>query len=363
VTDGYVASSNRANFSSTGSPTFTVPTGVQGGDWLVLLVSSAQAGVTVTGGSGSWTALATKNPPSGGSGLTCALYYKKAAGTIGGASSDVGATITVTPNTTGSKSSAVMIAVRGEDQTSPVDDWDFVEYDSASGTTFATPTVTTSVDGGTLVYGFTDKGSVTTTIAPPAGTTTRSSQLGIGTGRTDAVLATADAGTHGAKGGGNFTVDASPGQVVTWLVAFAPASTTVVLHPVSDVTMTNVVGVPNDTTKFANYDESVTNVGDYLEFVVTGVGNCGLTSLGANPGTSVGWSVELALGLGSGASSTSWTCRLYQGTTLIEQWTETVTADPTEIVHALSPTNIATISFASIPVTDLRIYATMTAAS
>jgi hypothetical protein len=361
VTDTFVASSGLADVSTTGTPSITIPSVVQGGDLMLAMVSSAQATITFPAG---WTVLRTINPPSGGSGMTVTVAYRKAAGTVGSPSSDNGSAVTATPGTTGSKTSMTFAAWRGIDATSPIMDFDTIETDSGTGlTSFATPTVTTSTDNAIIITGYTDKNSVVLTIGSPTGYTTRASEVpASGTGKCDSVMASKQAGAAGAYGGEAFTTTASPAQIVTWTIALAPLSTTTILKPISDITATNVTGVTDNTNKYANVDETTTSTGDYVEAIVTGVYRAGLTTV-TDPGTTAGWTVEFALGLGSGASSTTWTAKLIQNTTTRETWTETVTADPTEIVHALNPTNVAAITYASGVANDLRLELTLTAAS
>jgi hypothetical protein len=361
MTDGFVASSGLAAVSTTGAPSITIPSVVNGGDLMLVLVSSAQASIDL---GASWTVLRTLNPPSGGSGMTTVAAYRRAAGTVGSPSSDNGTAVTATPGTTGSKTSMTFGAWRGIDATSPIMDFDTIETDSASGSTsFATPSVTTSVDNAVIVTGYTDKNSVAINITSPTGYTERAREVpATGTGKCDSVLASKAAGSHGAYGGEPFTTDVGPAQVVTWAFALAPLSTTTVLRPISDITKTNVTGVTDNTTLSNNVDEAVTNTADYVEAIVGGVYRCALTAV-TDPGTTSGWSVEFALGLGSGASSTSWTAKLVQGTTVLETWTHTVTADPTELSHTLNPTNVASIVYTSSVASDLRLELTLTAAS
>jgi hypothetical protein len=361
VTDSYVASSGLAAVSTTGTPSITIPSVVQGGDLMLALVSSAQASITFPAG---WTVIRTLNPPSGGSGMTVVAAYRRAAGTVGSPSSDNGSAVTATPGTTGSKTSMTFAAWRGIDATSPIMDFDTIETDSASGlTSFATPSVTTSVDNAIIITGYTDKNSVVLTITEPSGYALRASEVpASGTGKCDSVMASKQAGAAGAYGGEPFTTTAGPAQVVTWTIAFAPLSTTTILKPISDITKTNVTGITDNTNLYADVDETATSTADYVEAIVGGVYRCGLTTV-TDPGTTSGWAVEFALGLGSGASSTTWTAKFIQNTTTLETWTETVTADPTEISHALNPTNVAGITYSSGTANNLRLELTLTAAS
>jgi hypothetical protein len=363
MTDGYVASSGLADTSGSGTPSITIPSAVQGGDLMVAACSSAQAGISFPVG---WTVLGTIHPPSGGSGLTCTVAYKRAAGSLGVSSSEAGSAVTATPNTTGSKSSLAFAAWRGVDATAPILDFGTpIETDSASGSTsFAIPGVTTSVDGAFIITAITDKSSVATVFTAPSGYTIRADgTYGTGTGKADALLASKQAGSAGPYGGESWGTGVGPGQVVTWTLALAPVSTTTTLLPVADVTKTNVTGVTDNSTLFTNVARSVTNLARYVEFLVTGVYRATVTSLGADPGTDSGWVVDYALGLGSGASSTDWTLKVVQGTTVIETWTVTVTADPTELTRTLNPTNVANIDLSSLPANTLRLEASMTAAS
>jgi hypothetical protein len=362
MSESFVAGS--AATVGTGTLNLTLPAGIQGGDAIFIAIASSQSGVTLPAG---WVVVeGPHNPASGGSGETFVLYRKQAAGTFGGASSDASSVVAIAPNTTASKSAAVSVVWRGCDQTTPVHLVAYQEYASiSSGTTsFASPTVNTTVDECDILQFWLDKNSVIPTITKPSAYTARESAVfSSGTGVSDAIAVSKAGGAAGVYGGESWTTTAAPGVVGIITLALAPATTIITLHGVSDHTETAVVGVPDTTNLFNNINEGMTDTSDYVEFLTSSVYSTDLPTV-TDPGTDHGFQVSLALGLGAGASSTDWTIKLIQGTSTVrESWTETVTADPTEIVHDLADATIAAITWTSGVAAILRLEWTMTAAS
>ena len=341
---------------TSGNATITIPaTVVQGQDLMLLAVSSSQNGLSVPSG---WALVDSTNPTTSGSGETHAIYRKIAAGASGSTSSDANTTVTVTPTGgTGSKMAVALIVWRGLDTSNPIHvEANTVYSPSAGTTTFTGPSVTTTQDGCDIVSILMDKNS-----APPLGATVptgytsrTSATFSSGSGVSDIVIASKAGGSAGNYGADTWNTTITPAAVTVFTVALTPVSTTQVVRPTSDVTKTNVTGVSDNTNLYANIDENVLDLTDWVEMLATGVLTVGLGSV-SDPGVDTGWSASYVLGLGAGAASAGWTISLLQGTTVIESWTDTATADNQAKTHNLSSTNIATITWTSGAATDLRL--------
>ena len=333
-----------------GPITLTVPAGVQGQDVMTVFVSMNDALAGVTAG---WAQVDAES-----SFPAYIALRKVAAGSAGSASSDVGATVTVSPAGGANKTAAVMVVERGVDVNDSPPVHGFQGYSGiASGTTtFAGPAVTTTVDGCEILSVFMDKDSIGTTLTatPPAGYTTRSSAIPTtGTGKTSVVAATKTGGAAGNYGADTWTLNGTPGAVGIFTIALKPAVTTQTVFPTSDVASTSVTGVGDAAHLYANIDDAAI-LTDYDEFLQASDLTVGLNSL-TDPGVDTGFVVFYTLGRGASTTSVTWTITLKQGTTSIESWTETVTGDGTSLTHSISSTNAANIVFTAGVASNLRL--------
>jgi hypothetical protein len=355
MSESYV---NQAAGSTSGTVNLTVPTGVQGQDVLVMVASAATTSITTPAG---WDLVRTETPSTG---LTATLYKKVAAGSAGSPSSDIGAAIAVAPGTAGIHTAASLVAWRGVDPTAPINVSNFVAYTSGT-TSWTGPSVTTTVDGCDILTAIVDKNSVNPiNFTPPSGYTTRASAVpSSGTGKTDSVIASKAGGSAGNYGADAWATDATPGTVGVFTVALTPIVTTQTVRPTSDVSSTSATGVADATHLYANIDEAGSaDPSDYVEMTATGYFEVGVATL-SDPGTTSGWAANYTGAFGTLTVGAVWAVTFYQGTTSIETWNHTQSADNDSQIHALNPTNVANVVFTSGTATNLRLKFSLTSVS
>jgi hypothetical protein len=355
VTLAYVTGA--ANTTASGPGTITLPSGILGGDMIYIAVSVGAVSESLPVG---WTMRVDASPSST---EHVAWYAKEAAGTVGSPSSDVGVAVAITPAVS-CKIGVVALIYRDNDLANTINAAPTPTTYSSTGspTTFAGPNATTTVDGTVVLSIIGNKNSIASAgvYTPPSGYTTRQQAIfATGTGKCDIAVAEIAGGSAGTVAGGTWTVNGTPGSTAVMVVALSPVSTTQWLHPIADITKTNVTGVSDNSTLYTNIDETGTvDLTDYVEFIVTGDYNA-KHSTGADPGTKVGWQAKYTLGLDPGTTSTTWTINVYEGTTLRSTWTETVTADPTDITHTITTSDLSAVTTYD----NLRVEAILTAAS
>lgn len=339
----------------------TLPAGIQGGDLILFLKSTRDPTLIPPG---TYTAADERTI---GADLYGGVYYKFAAGTVGSPSADASSVVTWTVAITGSghRNGLACIIIRGVDPAAPINDIDFTPYTSG-GTTFTGPSGTSTVDDCLVVSCFVDKNSFAPiTINAPSGYTKRSEALfSTGSGVPDASIATKNATAAGNYGANDWTTGAIPGSVGVWTVLVAPVSTIQTARPTSDVTVTNVTGVTNNTAgqTYQNEDEGSLNTGDYNEFVASGVSIIGYGGI-LNPGVNTGFTINTVFRLGAGTTSATFNMVLKQGATTKASWTVVVTADGQVDNHTISTGEAATLDYSTNPPTNLRVSRTLTSVS
>lgn len=325
----------------TGAMSITVPATVQSGDLLVIIWHTAVASQLVV--PAGWTLVDSQHAVGAGSYMTG--IWKIATG--GDASSTVNLNNVAGNN---GKLSAALTAWSGVDQTTPLHKIAFAGITSPT-TSHATPTVTTTLDNCEIVTTYCDKDSSVATVTKPTGYTERAKVLTGINGQSISAQASKPGATAGAFGGESWTTDAAPGSAGCYTLALAPAITTQTIRPASDITKTNVTDEAGATTNlYTKIDEAILNPADYVKFVETGVFETKLSSAATPPGGS-GLQVDYVLGLGDGATTSTWDVYLIQNTTQKAHWTDTVTADQTAKTHTLTGGEFASIS----DWTDLRL--------
>ncbi len=194
--------------ANTVTPTFTVPAGVQAGDAMALLVTT-KSGTTHAAPAG-WSAVA-----SGSSTAVNTSVFQKVA-----TAADAGSSLTVTLSEL-TKSDVRLLAYSGTAAAAP---WSAtIATDVATTTSHPAPATTVDTPGSWVVWYWADKSAATTTSwAPPAGVTARSTAFG--TGATYISSLTGDLGTSSAIG-------AVPGPAATTNAASRGAGVTLVLKP------------------------------------------------------------------------------------------------------------------------------------
>lgn len=349
----YVAGANAT--TATDNLSMTIPSGTQGQDVIIAACASKDTSILDVSG---FTQVEKLSPS--GSGTVGIVDVKIAAGTTGAGSADASTAAAFAVPVSGLfiKKSGALIVVRGANAAAAVN-----AHASSSangvGTTYAGPAATSTLDNCLIVSILMCKDSITDpiTITPPVGYTGRQQGIGTGSGRMECCIATKDAGAAGAYGADTWTLTGVPGSVMMFTLLIAPNASVQVLLPTSDVTVTNAAGNPNDTTnqRYQNIDESGAPVlTDWVEIQQGGEYRHGMTTAN-DPGVSTGYSAHYTLGLGSGATSATFTVTLYQGSTSIESWTETVTVDGTTYTHNISSGNAASIVYTSGHASDLRL--------
>lgn len=353
MTVTYIAGANAT--TATDNLSMTIPATTQGQDVIIAACASKDTSILdVTG----FTQV-EKITPSG-FGAVGIVDVKIAAGTAGSTSGDAStaAAFAVPVSGLNIKKTGALIVLRGANAAAAVN----AHANSSAngvGTTYTGPAATSTVDGCMIVSVFMCKDSIsgTPTITPPTGYTSQQQGIGTGTGRMECCIATKTAGAAGAYGADTWTLSGVPGSVMMFTLLIAPNAAIQILLPTSDVTVTNADGNPNDTAAqlYQNIDESGAPVlTDWVEIQQSGRYEHGMTTANA-PGVNTGYQAQYTLGLGSGATSATFTITLYQNTTSIESWSETVTVDGTSYTHNISPTNAANIVYTSGHASNLRL--------
>lgn len=180
--------------TSTSSAQVTIPSSVQAGDSLVVVLStnSAAAGVTPVG----FTAVGTQTASTA---MTTQVWQKVAV------AADAGRQVTVTLSAT-TKATLDLVAYSGTSKTAPVAS--FTGANDTGGSAHTTPTATAPA-GAWVVSVWTDKSASARSFTAPAGVSVRDSLAGRGTG--DLAVLVADSGGSvpaGQVGGLTATVSA-----------------------------------------------------------------------------------------------------------------------------------------------------------
>jgi hypothetical protein len=129
-----------------------------------------------------------------------------------------------------------------------------------------------------------------------------------------------------------------------WTIAISPQQTTQTSRPVSDIDVTNTVGVPTPGAGSGVYARLAENVDtSYAEISNAGDVEVGLGSL-IDPQSGSGHVVSYRAEYGGGASSGTVTATLKQGSTTIASWTDTLTSSFQTFTHTLTSTQAGNIS-------------------
>jgi hypothetical protein len=340
--------------------TVALPAGIQGQDTIIFGCGSLDSTILQPAG------YTEKERQLNGT-LLGLVEVKQAAGSVGAGSSDASANVAFNPAAAGShKTSACGIVLRGTNAAAPVNAFDDAQY-SAAATSFAGPSVTTTVDNCTIVSIFIDKDSSAITITPPAGYTQRSAAVfPSGSGKANVVVAVKDVGAAGNYGADNWTTDVIPGAVTVFTLAIAPIATSQTILPAADRLDNNATGVPVDTAGnlYTNLNQGTD--AKYIQLPVGGEYSTDLTALN-NPGTTSGFSIPYRLMPLAGAASTDWDLKLVQdpagANTTIASWSQNGVTAPTTFTKNLTTGQAGAISYVSGQAANLTLYAKLTAAS
>jgi len=328
----------------------TLPSGIQTNDGLLILTGVGDTADVVPAPSG-WT---LADHTIRGTGLNVGGYvFRKA-----GATSDSGASVTL-GNSDAVKGTALGLAYSGTDPSNAIHKIASLA-ETVSEATHPTPTVTTTVDGCTILIAVVHKDNSSVAIGTtPSGYTLVTSSVRVsGNGVCSMAVYSKGPVSPGTYGGESIGFDAATANAVTYTIALAPVTTTQTLRPASDITKTNVTGVSDNTTLSNNIDESSLNTADYVEFIQGATYETKLAA-GTDPGTTAGFQAQYVLGLGDGATTSTWDVYLMMGATQIAHWTDTVTADNTAVSHTLTSGEAGDITAFN----DLRLRFVLTAVS
>lgn len=345
--------------------TLTNPTW-QGGDTLIDCCASLDSTITVAGYTDLRRAVVGSTP-----GLLAFVGTKQAAGTLGGASGDSGASVVFNPAVLGAghKTAGAVLGFRGCNQANPVNNSGII---TPSGTTtFTGANVLTSRDGCRLMSIICVKTSVDAFIATPAAGWTVRAQAGFATGGGQANIwvATLDVDpAAGSVGAVAWTCSATPGSVQIMTVALEPLSTTQTIVPTGDALVTGgAIGVPNNTAGqlYTNLNQSPPFT-KYVQLPVGAEYECNLSSLN-QPDTFTGFGVGYSLAPLGGAASTDWQFKLIQdpggANTVHDTWTVAGVTAQTSLIHNVASGDADDITFTSGKADNLALYAKVTAAS
>lgn len=216
------AGATASGASQVSSSTITIPTGILGGDVVLIfatVVPISATVATITASSTGTTPVQAGSTTSGSEPLPAtvsgAVFWFVAAGAAGSASTDVGKIVTLTYSTTGFPATALQ-GYSGASTSSPVDVIQGA-FGGANTASVTCPTLTTGVSGDWAVFlggGAAEGGNLTI----PAGSTSRQAVI---SGSDVAAAITDSAGAVGSAGasigGGTFTTSTATNSV---LVAF-----------------------------------------------------------------------------------------------------------------------------------------------
>lgn len=335
----YVASSNASYSTTTATKSILVPATVAAGDLLLLGFCGG------TGGSAS-------APPSGWTSVRAAsdsvegeVFYRIAQ------AGDAGATITVAQSTA-TRAALTMLALRGVNQASPIHTSASAVEGATAVTTHAGATVVTTDTTWIARFLMMKDGSVNaTTITPPSGFTLRQSAFSGGSFQSSMGMADSAADVASGTWSGTWTVDQSTNTAVMIGVAVNPASSSVTVRPVQDITTTGLTFVGTTSGWSATADDDPAT---YVEFPVGSFTyEAKLATLASAPNT------VTIKGFAAGSPTTlSYATSLYQGATQIATWapeTAVVTTETTKTYTLTSGQKAAITNLA-----DLRVRVVVT---
>lgn len=303
-----------ASGSGSNSPGVTIPGTVQVGDAMVL-ISYSNVDCSFTTPSG-WTIARAKDASEAGG--TNSIVYERVA-----QSGDAGSLVSVVNDgAVGVKAQVLLAAYSGAD---PVDPVHVINSDPDPGGTASsvTPAVTTTVDGCYIIEATGHKNSTGTTFtARPAGSTSRLTLIGTGGGHMDSALVDRGPVAAGPYGLGTFTSDGTASSWVAYTIAIQPKSTTQTMRPQSDITTEGFAAVPTVGTGVAmasRIGEGVRDDATYVETPTNPTADVFEVRLaaGLDPLSSADHKISVVLSTAGGASSSSCTVALVQGTTVI----------------------------------------------
>lgn len=332
--------------TTNGNLTVTIPGTVQAGDTLIIVGGLNDGGnaeldwATPSG----WTRLDGRRVSTN---LFAAAYTRVAQ------AGDAGSSVTFISATTG-KSCAIIAAYSGTD---PVTQINVAagQSETVTTTSHATPAVATSLDNTQVVIACVASNSVAESWATTSGYTKRQDSLGFNAAPSGQVIATLQdkaAAALGTWGGESLTHTSATGKAATFTIAVAPASSTQISRPTSDVASSGATGIPTPGAGSGLYANLAANDDDHLvRLANAGNVQVGVSAL-VDPQSSSGHVVRYRARLSGGASAGDVTVTLKEGSTTIASWTDTLTGTFATYSHTLTSGQADAISdYGSLNVT------------
>lgn len=323
-----------------GDISITIPATVQAGDLLVLVAAGNFTYDWAT--PAGWT---TRDNKSVGSNLNASVFARVAT------SGDAGATVTLSSATTG-KSCAIIAAYSGVDQSAPIDLMAGAA-ETVSTSSHTLPTVTSTVDQDWIVIAAVQMDSASDTWGTAIGYTKRQDSTDNVNTSGHVVATLQDKGPEavGTYGGEALTITTAASKAAMWTIAVSPQQSTQTVRPVSDIDVTNAVGVPTPGAGSGVYaDLAARDDAHYAEISNGGDVEVLFASL-IDPLSSTGHTISYRAGYGGGASSGSLSVELRQGATVIASWTDVLMSGFQQFTHTLSAAQADSVSDYS----DLRV--------
>lgn len=296
-------------------PSCTIPGSVAVGDGMVL-IAYANTDCSFTTPSG-WLIADPKRVSEPG-GINSIVYKRVAQ------SGDANSSVTViNDGAAGVKAGVMLAAYSGSDIVDPIHAIATPTLDTGGDASVLSPVLNTTENDCIIIEAIAAKGSDSTLYsARPAGATPRITLIGSGGGHADGVLVDRGPVAAGTYGGGTFTADANLSSGVGYTIAVKSKSATQTIRPSSDISIDGYVAVPAVGTGVAlssRIGESIRDDATYIETPTNPTNAVFETRLGAglDPLSSADHKVSVVLSTAGGATTSSCTVSLVQGTTVI----------------------------------------------
>lgn len=225
-----------------------VPAGVLGGDLILVFVDWTNTTPVMSGDptSAGYTLLDTQTSTT----MTSKVYWKRAAGAQGAASSDAGTTLTWTFSSGTPIAEAHVVVLSGATLTNPSILGYGKSSDTGGGITHNSPAATFAGSNKAVIEHMADKGTTQNTLwTPPAGFTKLVDTYHGTTGTCTAITAVKTADNASSPAGGDtYTEAVAEVQVVGWTIAIDPAvtdqpPTVSITAPADNATVSGTIGI------------------------------------------------------------------------------------------------------------------------
>lgn len=309
--------------------TVTLPSEVQAGDLMLMVIAHANSTGEVLETPDGWSQVYVEDEGGYHSGLYRRVAQSTDAGTVATAISACKA-----------KAACVVGVWSGVDRSDPIAQ-KAEALDTASGTSHVTPTVTTTIDASRIVIGLAKKATHLTMITTPQGYTERAELVQDAGGGANAWLADKSVTSAGTYGGESVVTDVASSNTSLWTIALRPAVTTQTARPAADVAHANATGVPDASAHYADLAASDDN--HYVEMVSGGYTEVKFSAL-VDPDDDTGHTISYRACYTSGASAATVQAEVRQGSTVIATFSDNVSGDWAGYTHTLAEAEAALIT-------------------